>query len=76
MKKIKKLTDHNINRNLFLETFPHFIQFLIDRHSTEPNEKYRYGASFDIVYNGILKLNLKREERESRLKMTINSFYS
>ena len=72
-----KLTDEHIEKILNPDTSPHFIQFSIDGHSKELYEKYRYGASFDSVYEGVKKLQQLRNTRNLiSPEITINTLYS
>jgi len=72
------LTDTNIEKILNIDTSPDFLQISIDGHSKELFEKYRRGASFEKVQNGLKKLKERRKVLgfENKIDISINTLIS
>lgn len=72
------LNDENIEKILDIKSSPNFLQISIDGYNKELFEKYRRGASFEKVYNGLKKLYIKRKELglEKNIEISINTLLS
>ncbi|MCK5110909.1 MAG: radical SAM protein [Arcobacteraceae bacterium] len=72
------LNDNNIEKILDIKTSPNFLQISIDGHNKELFEKYRRGASYEKVKNGLKKLFLMRKEKdfEDKIEISINTLLS